>query len=114
MDSIAKKVNGACLELAPLPSLAENFSRYIPAAFHNLPVKPGLCYLVAMSATELIREIQRLPEAEREQVFEFVLRAQKPHWATPRPLGFFAGCYTNDEIEESNWFAARGPKAIVP
>jgi len=67
-----------------------------------------------MSATELIQEIQNLPEQERERIFEFVLRSQKPAWATPRPPGYFTGCYDKDETEESNWFAARGPKAIVP
>ncbi|MBI3853060.1 MAG: hypothetical protein HY298_22650 [Verrucomicrobia bacterium] len=67
-----------------------------------------------MSATELIKEIQSLPKQERERIFEFVLRTQKPDWATPKPAGYFADCYTKDEIEESNWFAAQGPKAIVP
>ena len=34
-----------------------------------------------MSATELIKEIQTLPEAERERIFEFVLHSKKsnPH-----------------------------------
>jgi len=67
-----------------------------------------------MSATELIKQIQNLPEPERERIFEFVLRSQKPDWATPKPPGYFADCYSEEEIEESNWFAARGPKAIVP
>ena len=67
-----------------------------------------------MSATEFIKEIQSLPEQEREQIFEFVLHAQKPDWATPKPPGYFADSYSKAEIEESNWFAARGPKAIVP
>lgn len=67
-----------------------------------------------MSATEVIKEIQRLPEAEREAVFEFVLHAKKPDWATAKPPGYFANCYSKEEIEESNWFAAHGPKGIVP
>ena len=67
-----------------------------------------------MSATELIQEIQRLPDTERRQLFEFVLHSQKPDWATPKPPGYFAECYAAAEIEESNWFAARGPKTIVP
>ncbi len=67
-----------------------------------------------MSATELIKEIQSLTEQERERIFEFVLHAKKPDWATPKPPGYFANCYSEDEIEESNWFAARGPKTIVP
>ena len=67
-----------------------------------------------MSTTELIKVIQGLPEQEREHIFEFVLHSQKPDWATPKPPGYFADCYSNQEIEESNWFAARGPKAIVP
>ncbi|HEY3760480.1 MAG TPA: hypothetical protein VGN23_01915 [Verrucomicrobiae bacterium] len=67
-----------------------------------------------MSASELIREIQRLPETEREQIFEFVLHTGKPVWATPRPAGYFADCYSDDEIEVSNWLASRGPKTIVP
>jgi hypothetical protein len=71
-------------------------------------------YMLNMSATELMKEIQSLPEQERERIFEFVLRSQKPGWATPRPPGYFANCYDKDEIEQSNWFAARGPKAIVP
>ena len=61
-----------------------------------------------------VKEIQSLPEQERERIFEFVLRSQKPAWATPKPPGYFAGCHDTDEIEESNWFAARGPKAIMP
>jgi len=60
-----------------------------------------------MSTTELIQEIQSLPERERERIFEFVLHSQKPGWATPKPPGYFAECYDKDEIEESNWFAAR-------
>lgn len=67
-----------------------------------------------MSATELIKEIQNLPEQERERIFEFVLHSQKPGWATPKPPGYFAGCYDPDEIEESNALAARGPKTLVP
>jgi hypothetical protein len=67
-----------------------------------------------MSATELMQQIQSLPEQERERIFEFVLHSQKPAWATPKPPGYFADCYDEDEIAESNWFAARGPKAIVP
>ena len=70
--------------------------------------------MLNMSATELMKEIQSLPEREREQIFEFVLHSQKPGWATPKPPGYFADCYAKDEVEESNWFAARGPKAIVP
>lgn len=67
-----------------------------------------------MSTTELMKEIQSLPASEREQIFEFVLRSQKPNWATPKPPGYFAGCHDQNEVEESNWLAARGPKAIVP
>jgi hypothetical protein len=67
-----------------------------------------------MSATELMQQIQSLPEQERERIFEFVLHSQKPDWAMPKPPGYFADCYDKDEIAESNWFAARGPKAIVP
>ena len=67
-----------------------------------------------MSATELIRQIQILPEPEREQIFDFVLRSKKPGWATPKPPGYFAAGHDQDEIVESNWFAARGPKIIVP
>jgi hypothetical protein len=67
-----------------------------------------------MSATELMQQIQSLTEQEREQIFEFVLHSQKPAWATPKPPGYFADCHDEDEIAESNWFAARGPKAIVP
>jgi len=67
-----------------------------------------------LSATELIQEIQRLPDAERQQLYEFVLRAQRPDWATPKPPGYFADCYSAEEVEESNWFAARGPKTVVP
>jgi hypothetical protein len=67
-----------------------------------------------MSTTELMQEIQSLPERERERIFEFVLHSQKPDWATPKPPGYFANCYDKDEAEESNWFAARGPKAIMP
>jgi hypothetical protein len=70
--------------------------------------------MLNMSATELIKEIQSLPEQEREQIFDFVLHSKKPGWAIPKPPGFFANCHENDEIEESNWLAARGPKAIVP
>ena len=66
-----------------------------------------------MSATELIEEIQSLPEQERERIFEFVLHNQKPGWATPKPPGYFADCYDKDEIEESNWLAACGPKTIA-
>jgi len=67
-----------------------------------------------MSATEMIKEIQRLPETERERIFEFVLHAQKPDWANPRPPGYFADCYMDDEIEVSNRLASRGPKTIMP
>jgi hypothetical protein len=67
-----------------------------------------------MSTVELMKEIQNLPAQERERIFEFVLRSQKPAWATPKPPGYFAECHGPDEIEESNWFAARGPKTIVP
>ena len=79
-----------------------------------MPVRIGLCYLDAMSATEMIKEIQRLPETERERIFEFVLHAQKPGWANPRPPGYFADCYADDEIEVSNRLASRGPKTIMP
>lgn len=79
-----------------------------------MPLVSALCYVAHMSATELIQEIQRLPELEREQIFDFVLNAQKPDWAKPRPTGYFADCYANDEIEISNWLASRGPKTIVP
>ena len=58
-----------------------------------------------MSAAELMQEIQSLPEQEREQIFEFVLHSQMPAWATPKPPGYFANCYDQDEITESNWFA---------
>ena len=61
-----------------------------------------------------MKEIQSLPAQEREQIFEFVLRSQKPDWATPKPPGYFAEGHGPDEIEESNWFAGRGPKTIVP
>jgi hypothetical protein len=61
-----------------------------------------------MSATELMKEIQSLPEQEREQIFEFVLHSQKPGWATPKPPGYFAECYDKDEIEESIGFARAG------
>jgi hypothetical protein len=74
----------------------------------------GVGYMLTMSATELMKEIQSLPEQERERIFEFVLHSQKPGWATPKPAGYFAECHDQDEIDESNWFAARGPKAIVP
>ena len=67
-----------------------------------------------MSAAELMQEIQSLPEPERERIFEFVLRSQKPAWTTPKPSGYFADCYDKNEIEESNWFATRGPKTIAP
>ena len=67
-----------------------------------------------MSATQLIEEIENLPEQERQRIFEFVLRSHKPDWATPKPPGYFAGCYDGNEIKDSNWLAARGPKAIVP
>ena len=67
-----------------------------------------------MSATDLIKEIQSPPAQEREQIFEFVLRSQKPHWAKPKPAGYFADCYDAEEIEQSNWLASRGPKTIVP
>lgn len=67
-----------------------------------------------MSTTELIKEIQSLPEQERERIFEFVLHCKNPDWATSKPPGYFADCYSQDEIEESNWFAERGPKTIVP
>ena len=67
-----------------------------------------------MSTSELISEIQNLPTNEREQIFDFVLRTQRPDWAAPKPPGYFADCYSSDEIEESNWLAALGPKAIVP
>ena len=67
-----------------------------------------------MSATELMQQIQNLPEQERERIFEFVLRSQKPTWATPKPPDYFANCYDKEEVEESNWFAARAPKTIVP
>ena len=67
-----------------------------------------------MSATDLIKEIQSLPVTEREQIFEFVLRSQKPEWARPKPAGYFADSFDEHEIEESNWLAARGPKTIVP
>lgn len=67
-----------------------------------------------MSAVELIKEIQKLPETEREKVFDFVLHAHKPDWACPKPNGYFSDCHSAEEIEESNWFASRGPKAIVP
>ena len=67
-----------------------------------------------MSATELIEEIQHLPEPERERIFEFVLHSQQPDWAKPKPPGYFADCYDSNEIEESNRLAARGPKSIVP
>ncbi len=67
-----------------------------------------------MSATELMKQIQNLPEQEREQIFEFVLHSKKPDWATPKPPGYFADCYDKDEIAQSNWLAARGPKAIMP
>ena len=63
--------------------------------------------------TELIEEIQNLPAPERERIFEFVLHAQRPDWAKPKPAGYFADCYDQDETAESNWFAARGPKAIL-
>jgi hypothetical protein len=58
-----------------------------------------------MSAAGLMQEIQSQPE--RERIFEFVLRSQKPAWTTPKPSGYFADCYDKNEIEESNWFAAR-------
>lgn len=74
---------------------------------------PFFSYTLSMSSAELMKEIQNLPAQERERIFEFVLRSQKPDWATPKPPGYFAG-HDQDEIEESNWFAARGPKTIVP
>ena len=56
----------------------------------------------------MMKEIQSLPEQERERIFEFVLHSQKPAWAMPKPPGYFADCCDKNEIEESNWFAARG------
>ena len=47
-------------------------------------------YTLSMSATVLMKEIQSLPAQERERIFEFVLRFQKPDWATPKPPGYFA------------------------
>jgi hypothetical protein len=67
-----------------------------------------------MCAVEVIQQIERLPEEERERVFDFVLHAQRPAWATPKPAGYFAHCYTPEEIEVSNWFADQGPKTVVP
>jgi hypothetical protein len=64
--------------------------------------------MLNMSTTELIQEIQSLPERERERIFEFVLHSQKPAWATPKPPGYFADCCDKDEIEESNGFARAG------
>jgi hypothetical protein len=71
-------------------------------------------YTLSMSATELMKEIQSLPEQERERIFEFVLRSQQPDWATPKPPGYFAESHDQDEIEESDWFTRCGQKAIVP
>ncbi len=93
---------------------APKTNRDTAAHFRILPAGFETCYVGGMSATELIKEIQRLPEAEREQIFEFVLHAQKPAWTHPRPPGYFAGCYADDEIEVSNWLANQGPKTIVP
>jgi uncharacterized protein (DUF433 family) len=42
------------VESPSLPSLAENFSQHVHAAFHNLPVRIGLCYLAAMKLFERI------------------------------------------------------------
>ena len=67
-----------------------------------------------MSAMELIKEIQSLPEQEQEKVFEFVLRSRKSAWATPRPPGYFADSNDRDEINAPNWLAFREPKVIVP
>ena len=67
-----------------------------------------------MSATEIIHQIKSLPEEERVRVYEFVLHEQKPDWAKPRPPGYFADCYSADELDVVNWFADQGPKAIVP
>lgn len=66
------------------------------------------------SAAEVIREIQSLQEEERQQVFNFVLEALRPAWATPKPPGYFSNCYTPEEIEVSNWLADQGPKTVVP
>jgi len=64
--------------------------------------------MLNMSATELMKEIQSLPEQERERIFEFVLHSQKPGWATPKPPGYFTECYDQDEIKESIGFARAG------
>jgi hypothetical protein len=67
-----------------------------------------------MSAVEVIREIQSLPEEELQQVLSFVIKALRPAWATPKPPGSFADCYTPEEIEVTNWLADQGPKTVVP
>jgi hypothetical protein len=67
-----------------------------------------------MRATDVIREIEGLPDAERERVFNFVLRALRPTWAVPKPPGYFESCYTPEEVEVSNWLADQGPKVVVP
>jgi hypothetical protein len=67
-----------------------------------------------MSAVELIQEFERLLEEERERVFDFVLHSHRPAWARPKPPGYFANCYTPEEIEISNWLADQGPKSVVP
>jgi predicted RNase H-like HicB family nuclease len=83
-----------------------SFVAYVPAiegchAIGHTPEKAqsGLRKVFKMISEEHAEQGKRLPDD-----------VQLTAVHAPKPPNYFAGCHDKDEIEESNWFATRGPK----
>jgi len=88
-----------------------SFVAYVPAidgchAIGRTPeeAQQELHNVFTMIAEEHVERGQTLPN----DVELAISVARKWDWATPKPLGYFTECHDQDEIEESNWFAAHG------
>lgn len=53
---------------------------------HRLPVRLGLCYFAAMSATQVIEEIKHLPSTEQSRVLEFAFALARERQLPGREL----------------------------
>jgi TilS substrate binding domain len=67
-----------------------------------LPVKFGLCYLAAMSATQVIEEIKHLPPAEQSRVLRFAFELARERQLSGETLSELAQrmADSNDSAEK--------------
>ena len=75
-----------------------------------------------LSISEAKRELGRVADRALEGEPVFIIRKSRilalqeyrlPEPVPARPAGYFADCYTPDEIKESNRAASIGPKKII-